>query len=289
MSTLGPLDPFRALGALRSAIRRLSRAARADHTTLNERSQRTYGVPMTHAFLHAAVAPSRRIRPRSPEEFVERSAALAEALGLPAIPHFAEASIQRFAEADATGSQARSLHVTRSGVIEMLWALEQVPTADDAWDVRAVDAGVQLARFARVVAGDDYARLLASLPWRRRVHSRVDWTLGVAVTTAGSDGTRGWRDILVVGDQPDRASGHDYGHMSPYGYGGDRLRGVKRSLDPAVIVTVLLEDWLRANGYLRATSAVDVRRHGDGTVRDREMKRKRRGSETHRPEGAVAS
>jgi hypothetical protein len=32
---------------------------------------------------------------------------------------------------DATGSQTRSLVVTRSG-LEMLWALEQLPTADDA-------------------------------------------------------------------------------------------------------------------------------------------------------------
>ena len=261
MSTLGPLDPFRALGALRSAIRRVSRAVRADHTTLNERSQRTYGMPMTHAFLHAAVAPGRRIRPRSADEFVERAAALARALGLPTVPHFADASMQRFAEIDATGSQAHSLVVTRSGVIEMLWALEQVPTSDDARAVRAVDAGVQLARFARfarVVADDDYARLLASSRSRRRVHSRVDWSLGVAAAAAGTDGTRGWRDILVVGDQPDRASGHDYGHMSTHGYGSDRLRGVKRSLDPAVIVTVLLEDWLRANGYLRTTSAVEA-------------------------------
>ena len=46
---------------------------------------------------------------------------------------------------------------------------------------------------------------------RRHLHSRVDWTLGVAVTTAGSDGARGWRDILVVGDPPDRASGPAYG------------------------------------------------------------------------------
>jgi hypothetical protein len=46
--------------------------------------------------------------------------------------------------------------------------------------------------------------------------------------------------------------------MSPHGYGGDRLRGVKRSLDPEVIITVLLEDWLRANGYLRTTSAVEA-------------------------------
>src|SRR3954447_22266648 len=41
VSALGPLDPFRAFGALRSAVARLARAARADHGTLNERTQRT--------------------------------------------------------------------------------------------------------------------------------------------------------------------------------------------------------------------------------------------------------
>jgi hypothetical protein len=44
--------------------------------------------------------------------------------------------------------------------------------------------------------------------------------------------------------------------MTPHGYGSDRLRGAKRSLEPATIVTVLLEEWLRANGYLRTTAAV---------------------------------
>ena len=148
--------------------------------------------------------------------------------------------------------------VTRSGVLELLWALEQLPTADDAWAVRAIDACTQLARFAQVVGGDDYGRLLATSRWRRRVHARVDWMLGVAVTTAGDTGTRGWRDILVVGEQPDRASGHAYGSMSPAGYGTDRLRGVKRSLAPAAIASVMLDDWLRANGYLRTTSAVEA-------------------------------
>ena len=83
--------------------------------------------------------------------------------------------------------------------------------------------------------------------------------LGVAVTTAGSTGTGGWRDILLPGAQPDRASGPVYGSMSPYGYGTDKLRGVKRSLEPTAIVKVmLLEEWLHANGYLRTTSAVDA-------------------------------
>ena len=256
MSALGPLDPFRALSALRSLIARVTRAAKADHTTLNERTQRTYGVLMSHAFLHVAVAPSRRIRPGSADKFANSAAALAGALGLPVVPLLADAGSQRFAEIDAAGSQIRSLVVTRSGVIEMLWALEQHPTADGAWAVRAVDACTQLARFAQLVGDDDYQQLLATSRWRRRVHSRVDWMLGVAVTTADSNGTRGWRDILVPGEQPDRASGHAYGFMSPYGYGTDRLRGVKRSLEPAAIVRVMLEEWLRANGYLRTTNAV---------------------------------
>lgn len=251
-------DLGRGFGALRSAVTRVTRAARADHATLNERTQRTYGVVMSHAFLHAAVAPSRRIRPGTADELAEHAAALAGALGLPTVPYLADADSQRFAEIDAAGSQIRLLVVTRSGVIEMLWALEQVPTADDAWAVRAVDACTQLARFARVVRGDDYARLLATSAWRRRLHRRVDWMLGVAVSTTGSTGMRGWRDILVPGEQPDRASGHAYGFMSPYGYGTDRLRGIKRSLQPATIVTVMLEEWLRANGYLRTTNAIEA-------------------------------
>jgi hypothetical protein len=258
VSVFGPVDPLRAFGALRAAVARLVRAARADHGTLNERTQRTYGVVMTNAFLHAAVAPSRRIRPGTGDELADRAGALAGALGLPTVPYLAGADSHRFAEIHAGGSQIRSLTVTRSGVLEMLWALEQVPTAHDALAVRAVDACTQLARFARLVSGEDYGRLLATSRWRRRVHSRVDWMLGVAVSTAGSTGEPGWRDILVVGEQPDRASGHAYGFMSPYGYGTDRLRGAKRSLELAAIVTVMLEEWLRANGYLHTTDAVEA-------------------------------
>ena len=213
---------------------------------------------MSHAFLHAAVAPSRRIRRGSADEFADRAAALAAALGLSAVPFLADAESHRFAEMDATGSPARSLVVTRSGVLAMLWALEQLPTPNNARAVRAIDACTQLARFARLVSGDDYGQLLATSRWRRRAHSRVDWMLGVAVTTAGSTGTRGWRDILLPGAQPDRASGHVYGSMSPHGYGTDKLRGVKRSLEPTAIVRVMLEEWLHANGYLRTTSAVDA-------------------------------
>jgi hypothetical protein len=254
---LGPLDPFRVLSALRLGGARVVRAARADHTTLNQRSLRTYGGVMTHAFLHAAVAPSRRVRLGTTDQLVERAGALAAALGLPTVPYLADADNQRFADADDAGSHARSLLVTRSGVLELLWALEQLPTGDGAWAVRAVDACAELARFVDIVRGDDYGCLLGCSRVSRLLHSRVDWTLGVTPTTAGDAGPRGWRDIIVSGPQPDRASGHAYGFMPPGGHGARTLRGVKRTLRPEQIVHIMLEEWLRANGYLRTTGALD--------------------------------
>jgi len=254
---LGPLDPLRALAAVRAAGARLVRAIRADHMTLNQRSLRSYAGPTSHACLHAAVAPSRRIRPTPTDEFGERAAALAGALGLPTIPHRAGTDSQRFAQIDASGTPTHSLVVTRSGVLELLWALEEVPTDDGAWAVRALDPCTQLARFAGLVGGNDYAHVLAASRWRRARHSRVDWILGVTTTTGGIDGTHGWRDIHVVGPQPDRASGHTHAFMEPAGY-GTQLRGIKRSHARADIVRVLLTDWLHANGYLRTASAVEA-------------------------------
>jgi hypothetical protein len=58
---------------------------------------------MTHAFLHAAVARSRRILPGTGDELAQRAAALASALGLPTVPHLAGADSHRFAEIDAPG------------------------------------------------------------------------------------------------------------------------------------------------------------------------------------------
>jgi hypothetical protein len=232
-------------------------AVQPDHLTLNQRSLRTYGTPMTHAFLHAAVAPSRRIRPGRTEDFVEQAAALAGALGLPTLPSLADADNQRFVVEDHDGSHVRDLLVTRSGLLEMLWALEQLPTDDGVWAVRAVEAGSQLTHFVCLVRGNDYGRLLGSSRWSRTLHSRVDWTLGVTVTTAGDAGQRGWRDIIVVGPQPDRASGHAFGFMPPRGYGVGTLYGVRRTLGPEPIIRVMLHEWLQANGYLRTSEAVE--------------------------------
>jgi hypothetical protein len=266
VAVIGPIDPLRAFRALRSAGSRITQTARPDHMTLNQRSLRSYSALMSHAFLHAAVAPSRGIRGGDVDQHAGRAIALAAALGLPPTPYLADAEVQRFSEFDASGGQIRSLVVTRSGLLEMLWALEQLPTEDGSWAVRAVDACTQLARFARLVAGEDYGRILGSTPLSRRLHSRVDWALGVLPTTAGPNGMRGWRDILVVGDQPERASGQVYGFMPPTGYGADSLFGQRRSLKPKVILEVMLDEWLRANGYLYFGPAVE--RTVDKALRD---------------------
>jgi hypothetical protein len=90
---------------------------------------------------------------------------------------------QRFARINASGTPTHSLVVTRSGVLELLWALEEVPTDDDARAVRALDACTQLARFASLVGCTDYAHVLAVSRWRRARHSRVDWIVGVTTAT----------------------------------------------------------------------------------------------------------
>jgi hypothetical protein len=101
MPILGPLDPLRLLGAASSGVARLTRAAKADHTTIDQRSVRVYSGTMTHAFLHAAVAPSRRIRPATADQLGEFAARLARGLGLPGVPYLAGSDSQRSSKSTA--------------------------------------------------------------------------------------------------------------------------------------------------------------------------------------------
>ncbi len=173
-------------------------------------------------------------------------------LGSSAIGTLVERSTRECKE----GDDARQLVVTSSAMLELLWSLEQLPTADAAWAVRALDASVALGRFAEIVADDTYGRMLGASRASRVLHTRIDWTIGVMPTTAAENGPRGWRDILVVGQQPERATEHVYGFMPPAGYGGDELRNIRRTTNPSVVLEVVLNEWLRANGYLRFDAAV---------------------------------
>lgn len=257
MPIFGPVDPLHLAHAFRGAGQSVTRRLRADHLTLNDRSLRSYGGVMAHAYLHAAVAPSRRIRPLDGDAMAEAAASCARFLGLPSMPAMSGAHSQRFETSDSEGASTRSLFVTRSGVLEILWALKQTPTDDASWSVSAVDACGALARFSALVQSDIYGDMLGSSRRARVLHSRVDWSLGVAPTTMSNNGSRGWRDIIVDGPQPDRATNHPYGFIPPGGYGARRLHDVKRTLATREILQTLLAEWLQANGYLRSGSAIE--------------------------------
>jgi len=256
MPALAPLDPLRLLSSARSGVARARDTLRADHMTLNQRSLRSYSSVMTHAFLHAAVAPTRRLRQPS-VDFIEIASVLAQRLDLPAVPHLASAGMHRFVVPDEVGSHARTLTVNASGLVEMLWALEQLPTSDGAWAINAVEPCTQLARFATLVASEDYGRLLGRSWVARRLHMRVDWVLGITMTSAKEGTGRGWRDIILPDSVLERATGHEFGFMPPGGYGASRLRNVRRTESPNAVVTILLEEWLQANGYFRINAAVE--------------------------------
>lgn len=256
MPILSPIDPLRLPQMLRSAASAITRAVRADHITLNQRSLRSYSGVSTHAYLHAAVAPSRRIRPLGADAFADAAASFAESLGLPHVPTMAGTGSQRFETPGDDGAPTRELFLTRSGVVELLWALEQRQTDDASWSVSALDACAALARFTELIRGEGYGRMLGQSRWSQRWHSRVDWSLGVLPSTMRENGPRGWRDIVVEGPQPDRATNQAFGFMPPHGYGAQRLWNVKRSLDAHEVLQTLLCEWLQANGYLHTGSAV---------------------------------
>ena len=256
MPAIAPFDPLRLLSTARGGAARARDAIRADHMTLNQRSLRSYSSVMTHAFLHAAVAPTRRLRHPSPD-FIEIGAVLAQNLDLPTTPHLASAGMHRFVVPDEVGSHARTLTVNASGLVEMLWALEQLPTSDGAWAINALEPCTQLARFATLVASEDYGQLLGRSWVARRVHMRVDWALGITTTSAKQGTGRGWRDIILPDAVLERATGHEFGFMPSAGYGASRLWNVRRTESPSTVVTILLEEWLQANGYFRISAAVE--------------------------------
>lgn len=256
MPAIAPFDPLRLLSGARSGAARARDTLRADHMTLNQRSLRSYSSVMTHAFLHAAVAPARHLRRPDPD-FVEIGSVLAQRLDLPTVPHLASAGMHRFVVPDEVGSNARSLTVNASGLIEILWALEQLPTSDGTWAINALEPCTQLARFATLVASEDYGRLLGRSWIARRLHTRVDWTLGITLTAARQGGGRGWRDIIVPDQALERATGHEFGFMPPVGYGASRLRNVRRTESPNTVVAILLTEWLQANGYFHIDAAVE--------------------------------
>lgn len=256
MPLVGPPDPLRLLRIAQTASGAIAHRLRADHTTLNHRSLRSYSGTTVHAYLHAAVAPSRRIRPIGGDVMADLAASMAASLDLPPTPTTAGADGQRF-EVKDDGSPTRTLFITSSGVLEMLWALQQSPTEDAAWSVSALDACAALARFVTLVQGASYGSMIRSSRWRKLVDPRVDWCIGVTPTAKTENGPRGWRDILLVGEQPDRATDHAYGFMPPAGYGAQRLHNVQRSLSSEVILQTLLTEWLQVNGYLRTGAAVE--------------------------------
>ncbi len=255
MPAIAPFDPLRLIGGARSLAAAAQRAIRADHATLNQRSVRSCSAPMTHAFLYAGVAPARRVR-RPSRDFGVLASALASRLNLPPLPHLASAQMQRFVALDQEGSYARSLEIRTSGMVELLWALVQLPTPDGAWALDASEACRQLAAFASLIGSDEYARLLGRSRLARRHGRRVDWVLAVTVTSRNDGSGRGWRDIIAPGHALARATGHEFGFMPPAPYGASRLRNVRRSESPRAIVTVLLEEWLLANGYLDVDTVV---------------------------------
>lgn len=255
MPAIAPFDLLRLLSSARSGAAKARDVLRADHMTLNQRSLRLYSSLMTHAFLHAAVAPTRHLR-RPNVDFIEIGAVLAERLDLPTVPYSASAGMHRFVVPDEDGSHARSLTVNASGLVEMLWALEQLPTSDGAWAINALEPCTQLARFATLVASEGYGRLLGRSWVARRRHMRVDWALGITMTSAREGTGRGWRDIILPDAAPERATGHEFGFMPPVGYGASRLWNVRRTESPDTVVAILLEEWLQANGYFHIDEAV---------------------------------
>lgn len=138
---------------------------------------------LAHAFRGAGQSVTRRLRA---DHLTLNNRSLRSYGGVMAGAHS-----QRFETSDSEGASTRSLFVTRSGVLEILWALNQTPTDDASWSVSAVDACGALARFSALVQSDIYGDMLGSSRRARVLHSRVDWSLGVTPTTMSNNGPRG--------------------------------------------------------------------------------------------------
>lgn len=243
----------RAAGA---ALRRV----RPDHRAISLRQIRVHPDAMARHYLYVSVAPSRWAMRPSDDEAVARAQAFAARI-FPGVfasrPASSNADVVVFRSDSGEESSVweRRLLVHRTGLVELLWAVDLVSMPDGDGELLPIlDVLRPLQALATGVATAEYARLSRlHCPWRR--FARVDWWLAVTTSTATQTGPRCWRGVSFPGAAPERSQ-HDRGYMPRGGYGDRALKSSSRRGAPGRVPVVLLRELLQANGYFNADAAV---------------------------------
>lgn len=258
MAILGPLNP---LELARSGGRLVSAAAqrvRPDHQAIAMRTVRFSPQNMTRLYLYVVVAPS-RFAPRPFDDGQVRRARGFVAAAFPGvfddIPTSAEEHTTLFTvDSEQDHYRERALYVHRTGLIELLWALDYGQT-EDALVLDSVEMACVIVRLASAVARAPYAELSRAGRGRRRF-ARVDWWFHAATAISTATGPRTWTALRFPGAEPPRAK-HDWAAAPPGGYGYEQLLNSRRSRPPEQIARTFLIEFLRANGYYEFGGAVE--------------------------------
>jgi hypothetical protein len=212
---------------------------------------------MTRHYLYVALAPSRSATRRADDRSVSRAREFAR-LALPGVfpdqPSYSDRDLVVFTAGDGVTGPARRLTVHRTGLVELLWAVD-LDDDDGRLMLPIMDVLQPVLALAAAAATPEYSQLgTLARPWRRL--GKLDWWIAVTTDVPTSDGPIAWSGVLFPCDPPAR-SAHDRGQMPPGGYGADALRSLRRRKAIDRVPRVLLGELLQANGYFEADAVIE--------------------------------
>ncbi|MGH3263749.1 MAG: hypothetical protein ACRDNS_17355 [Trebonia sp.] len=250
---LNPVELIKATGrGTAGVIARL----RPDHRSIRARPNAISRQHMARLYLYQAVAPSRRaVRVRDDGQVGRAKAFATHAIGAAAeAPEGATGDWTRFRVEHEDGAPEFSMHVHRSGLIELLSEMPS-PEEEDAevW-VDGVEVARRILGLAAAVKTAAYAQVsTVHRPWRRL--ARLDWQFDIATRVPGPRGPRRWSGIRFAGAQPPRTQ-QDWIDPPPHGYGEGAFSNRRRSGDGTDIATLFLERLASDSGYFDCKDAV---------------------------------
>lgn len=257
MPVLGPVNPVELLRAARAGAKSAARRLQPDHRTITVRSVRFSPQNMVRLYLYVVVAPSRF----APRHFDDRQVARARAFAshafpgvFEAVPRSAEEAMTLFAVEGDDHLRERALYVHRTGLVELLWALDYEDTGENLAIALEEMASVVI-RMAAAIARPPYAELSRAGRGRRR-RARVDWWFHVATNISAASGSRSWTELKFSAEMPPRAR-HDWAAAPADGYGWERLRNSRRNRRPEDVARSFLAEFLTANGYYEFSEALE--------------------------------
>lgn len=146
------------------------------------------------------------------------------------------------------GTQEGYVWVWPSGRVDLSWHLPVPAEVDGRVIVALLDVLRPVVALAQAVRARSYRTVFPD-GWRARIR-RLDWCVTVATSIVDATGvTRSWDDVAFPGRRPARAGSQLQAFCPPGGFGAEGLRGSKPSRPLGELISIVLDDLLKTNGY----------------------------------------